>query len=126
MANISLSGQIKAEVDHIPVQTITRVSVSSNAPGTVKKGGYGVIGVAQGIEDASGSFTIVPTSVGMEIDLLALKAKVGGFAFSFNRGASRYCAIGCRITKIDDSNDPGAGNHDVVVNWIAGEIIQLA
>lgn len=123
MAAIALNGQIRAEVNHVPVITITRVSIRENKPGTVKKGGYGTIGVAQGIPDYSGSFVLSVPSTGPEIDLESLKAS--SFTLSWNRGAVRKLATGCQVTSIDDANDPGPGNYDITVNFIAPDCLTL-
>lgn len=126
MANLALVGQLKAEIDHVPVITITRVNVDENIPTTTKKGGYGVIGIAQGVADGSGSFVMSVPTTGLEINLQALKAKATGFSLTWQRGANRLAATGCKISRISDANDPGAGNYDVTVNFTYAEVIQIA
>jgi hypothetical protein len=121
--NLPLQGQIQAEIDHVSIVSITRVSFSENRPGTVKKGGYGTIGVASGIPDGSGSFVMAVTEGTPEIDLEELKAKA--FTISWNRGTARKMATGCKITKIDDANDPGTGNYDVTVTFISPDLITI-
>lgn len=122
MANLDLQGQLRAELNHVPVITITRVSVDENLPGTVKKGGYGVIGIAEGIGDGSGSFTMSVPKAGMEIDVFALKASGARFTLSWTEGVSRLLASGCKITRVSRSNDPAGGDYSVSVSFIFGEL----
>lgn len=123
MANVALSGACFAEVDHVHVITIQRVNVDESIPSTAKKGNYGPIGIAQGIADVTGSFVLTVPTTGMEIDLEAYKDR--SFTLTWSRGAQRFSAVGCRINRIGDADDPGTGNYDVTVSFLATEILQV-
>jgi hypothetical protein len=121
--NYPIQGQIKAEINHVPIVEITRVSVSENLPGTVKKGGYGTIGTAKGISDGSGSFTMAVIEGNAALDLETLKQQ--SFTLTWVRGLKTKMATGCKITKIDDANDPGSGNYDVSVSFIFTDLVSI-
>lgn len=125
MANLELQGQLRPEVDHVPVITITRVQAGENLPGTVKKGGYGVIGIAEGIGDGNLSFSMVVPMTGLEFDVYALKQQGMRFTLSWTEGTKRLIASQCKVTSIDRSNDPGSGNYELNVRAIYGELITL-
>lgn len=125
MANLDLQGALKPEVNHVPVITITRVSVDENIPGTVKKGGYGVIGIAEGIGDGSGSFSIAVPKSGLEVDVYALKAAGARFTLSWTEGVTRMIASTCRVTRIGRAPDSASGNYELNVSFVFGELSTL-
>lgn len=125
MPNISIVGQIPLEIDHAFTITATAFDVSVSTPTQVKKGAFGPIGTAQGIEDVTSSIRFAVPSSGLEVDLAALAAKPTGFTISYSLGANKYALIGCRINNKGTTNDPGSGNAEVTIGVTATEEITL-
>lgn len=125
MPNITLVGQIPIEINHAFSITATRLSVRVSQPNTVKKGAFGPIGTAQGIEDASAQITFAMPATGPEFDLKALSANPGGFTLSYTAGAQKYALLGCRRSEKSISNDPGSGDATMDVSITATEEIAL-
>lgn len=126
MANANLQGQLKPEIDHVPVISITRCSIDENAPGTSAKGGYGFIGTADGIGDSSGQFTMkVVKDQPLEVDVYRLKRSGERFTLSWVEGASRILVSSAKVTRVSRTNDPGTGNYDLNVSWMAGPSDEL-
>lgn len=126
MPNIALTGKSNCEIDGAFLVTLTRFSSSKNIPTVVKKGNAGTIGIAQGVPDVSGTFTFAMPSLGPETDLDAWEASDTGRLVVFRRGAQRIAISGCKISGIDDSNDPGAGNYEITVKFTGAEMFRTA
>jgi hypothetical protein len=121
-----LVGQVPAEIDHKIVVTLTNLNVRKAIPTTVKKGALGVIGMAQGIADVTGSFRIAFPKTGPEIDLDAIGSKEGGFTLTYTVGAARWAVLGCKFSEDDISVDQGAGNVEGSVNFTGAERIRIS
>jgi hypothetical protein len=126
MATLDLVGQVLAEIDHKVVVTLTNLNVRKSTPVIVKKGALGVIGVAQGIPEVSGSFTLALPKTGVEINLEELGAKVGGFTLTYTSGANKYAVIGCVFSEDDITVDEGAGDVRANINFTGTERIRLS
>jgi len=121
-----LVGQVPAEINHKIVVTLTNLSVRKATPTVVKKGAIGVIGMAQGIPDVTGSFRLAAPKTGLEIDLEGLGSTPGGFTLTYTVGANRYAVLGCKFSEDDITVDQGAGNVEVSVNFTGTERIRLS
>lgn len=121
-----LVGQVPAKIDHKIVVTITNLSVRKSTPTTVRKGALGVIGMAQGVPDVTGSFRLAVPKTGLEFDLEAVGSKPGGFTLTYEVGAVVYSVLGCKFSEDDISVDNGAGNVEVSVNFTGTERIRVA
>ena len=121
-----LVGQVPAEIDHKIVVTLTNLNVRKATPTVVKKGALGVIGMAQGIPDVTGSFRFAWPKTGPELDLDALGSKPGGFTLSYTVGAAKYAILGCKFSEDDITIDQGGGNVEGSVNFTGTERIRLA
>lgn len=123
---LDLVGQILAEIDHKVTITLTNLSVRKSTPTVVKKGALGVIGVAQGIADVTGTFRLAVPKTGLEINLEELGARPGGFTLTYTAGLSRYAILGCVFAEDDITADQGAGNVEVSINFTATERVRLS
>lgn len=125
MPNLSLVGQIPVQINFIYSITATRMSIRVSQPNTVKKGAFGPIGTAQGIEDASAQITFAVPASGLEFDLKQLSAAPGGFTLSYTLGDKSYALIGCHRSEKSVSNDPGSGDATMDASITATEEIEF-
>lgn len=125
MANLDLVGQIACEIDYAFSITCGRVSIRVSTPTVVKKGAFGPVGTARGIEDASAQLSFAVPKTGLEFDFDELSDRPGGFTFSYPLGSQKRALVGCRATEKSVSNDPGSGDTTYDVTLIATEDISL-
>lgn len=125
MPNTDQVGQVPVEFNHVFSITAGRLSVRVSTPTVVKKGAFGPVGTARGIQDASAQFSFCVPTTGPEFDLEALSAQAGGFTTSYTLGANKYALLGCRVTEKSISNDPGQGDTTMDISIIATEEIEL-
>ena len=123
---LDLVGQAPAEIDHKIVVTLTTLSARKSTPTVVKKGALGMIGMAQGVPDVSGSFKLPVPKTGLEINLDTIGSKPGGFTLTYTIGVNRFAILGCKFSEDDIAVDNGAGNVEITVNFTGAERIQLA
>ncbi len=122
MPNIALDSQIKAEINNVPIISITRVQPQRQRPGTVKVGGYGTIGAAKGIATGSGTITFAVLAGTPEIDINALYAN--DFVLTWNAGPNRNMCTAI-LTGDTYNNNPGTGDYEISLPFIFGDLVTL-
>ena len=120
--NTALDGQLKAEVNHVPVITITRVQPQRQRPGSIKVGGYGTIGAAKGIKTGSGTITFAVKDGKQEIDIESLYDN--DFTLTWNRGSDRLMCTAI-LTGDTYTNNPGTGDYEISLPFIFADLINL-
>ena len=126
MASLDLVGQAPAEINGKIAVTLMSFNVNESRPTTDKKGALGPIGVAQGIQDVSGSMTFAIPKTGAEVNLELIANQPGGFVLTYTTGANRYGVMGCVLSEVRTTVDNGAGNVEVSANFTATERVRLA
>lgn len=126
MATISLTGQVRCTINHLPTITATNVTITFTIPTQIRKGAYGVIGPVQGIGNPSGTMTFVVQADKQAFNLLALsQSGPQGFELTFEEGLDRYLITGAVVSEFGLSNDPGQGNNDKTLRFEGSEIVPL-
>lgn len=126
MATISLTGQVRCTINHLPTITATHVNINFEIPSQIRKGAYGVIGPVQGIGNPSGDITFAVQADQQSFNFLALsQSGPQGFEVTFEEGLDRYLVSGCVVSGFGLTNDPGSGNNDKSLKFIASEMTPL-
>jgi hypothetical protein len=121
-----LVGQVPVEINNVAVASITKVTIKRARQVTVKFGAFGPIGSGKGFYKVQGTLTLAVPKAGLEIDLQALSDSEEGFSITFPKGAEKWACYGTHLSDDEISNTPEPGDTEVMVNFVAAEMLRIA